>query len=173
MARTPNIHGGGAQTNINGLGYERDTDLLHYISALEGINVDNNNIYRNGSLVAQHFSKYGLYSKFLKLREIDYRDYISSQLLPDDAFIVGNTCYIIEKKYQDTSGSADEKLQTFLFKKEQYQKLFFPIDIRVEIYYLLSEWFQRPKYRDTLLYIENNGSRYFFEPNELIASLNI
>ena len=31
MARTPNIHGGGAQTNINGLGYERDTDLLHYI----------------------------------------------------------------------------------------------------------------------------------------------
>lgn len=173
MGRRPNIYGGGVQTNINGLGYERDTDLLQLINALEGVDVVGNKIYSNNILVAQHFSKYSLYTDFLKPREIDYREYISSQLLPDDAFIIGNTCYIIEKKYQDTSGSADERLQTFLFKKEQYQKLFVSIGIRVEIYYLLSEWFQRPKYRDTLLYIENNGSRYFFEPNELIVSLNI
>lgn len=173
MARMPNIHGGGAQTNINGLGYERDTNLMEIISELEGFTIDNNKIYRNGSLVAKHFSKNSLYSGFLTIEGIDYRNHISSKLLPDDAIITKDTCYIIEKKYQNGSGSVDEKLQTFQFKKEQYQKMFSLLNIRVEIYYLLNDWFQQPKYRDTLAFIENNGSRYFFVPNELIASLNI
>lgn len=173
MARAPNIHGGGAQTNINGLGYERDTSLIQIISELEGFTINNNEIYRNGSLVAKHFSKNSLYSGFLTMEGIDYRNYISSKLLPDDAIITRDKCYIIEKKYQNGSGSVDEKLQTFQFKKEQYQKMFSPLNIKVEICYLLNDWFQQAKYRDTLTFIENNGARYFFVPNELIASLNI
>lgn len=173
MARIPNIYGGGAQTNVNGLGFERDTDLLQLISAFEEFTVDDNKVYKNGSLVAEHFSKHGLYTGFLEPREVNYRNYISSKLLPDDAFIVGNTCYIVEKKYQGIGGSVDEKLVTFEFKRQQYQKLFSPINITVEVCYLFNEWFQRPKYRDMLAFIENNGSRYFFVPNELIASLNM
>lgn len=45
--------------------------------------------------------------------------------------------------------------------------------MKVEFYYLLNDWFDAPKYKDILAYIKDNGARYFFVPNELIASLNI
>ena len=95
MARIPNIYGGGAQTNINGLGFERDTSLIQIIELIEGIIVIDNKIYKEDVLLGENFSKHSLYSKFLTLKGINYKDYISSQLLPDDAFIIGNTCYII------------------------------------------------------------------------------
>ena len=173
MARVPNIYGGGAQTNINGLRFERDTDLLRVIDSISEYNVEGNKIYSNSNLVAEYFSKHSLYTSFLEPNGIDYRKYISAKLLPDDAFIVRNTCYIIEKKYQNVGGSVDEKLVTFTFKKEQYQKMFAPLNINVEFYYLLNDWFEKDRYRDTLAYIEDKGSRYFFVPNDLIISLNM
>jgi len=175
MVRIPNIHGGGAQTNTNGLQFERDTELLQLIEALPEFTVKGNKVYRsdNNEVVAESFSKHRLYNDFLIPRGVNYKDYISSKLLPDDAFIIRNTCYIIEKKYQAGSGSVDEKLQTFQFKMAQYQKLFSPLGMKVEFYYLINDWFDKPKYEDILNYIENNGARYFFIPNNLIASLNI
>lgn len=124
-------------------------------------------------MVAEYFSKHRLYNDFLIPEGVNYQEYISSKLLPDDAFIIRDTCYIIEKKYQQGSGSVDEKLQTFQFKMAQYQKLFSPLGMKVEFYYLLNDWFDAPKYKDILAYIKDNGARYFFVPNELIASLNI
>lgn len=175
MARTPNIHGGGAQTNVNGLKFERDTDLLQLIHELQEFTVQGNKVYRsdNNEVVAESFSKHRLYRDFLLPKKVDYKDYVSSKLLPDDAFIIRDTCYIIEKKYQQSHGSVDEKLQTFQFKMEQYQKLFLPLCMKVEFYYLINDWFDAPKYKDILAYIENNGARYFFVPNDLIKSFNL
>lgn len=173
MSRKPNIHGGGAQTNANGLKFERDTDLLQIISSIDGYKVEGNKVYRSENLVAEYFSKHSLYTMFLEPKGIFYKNYISAKLLPDDVLIVGDTCYIIEKKYQKVGGSVDEKLVTFPFKKEQYQKMFSPLDMKVEFYYLLNDWFENERYRDTLAYIENKGSRYFFVPKELIDSVNI
>ena len=45
MARQPNIFGGGAQTNINGLTFERNMDLLTVIDALPNFHTVNNKIY--------------------------------------------------------------------------------------------------------------------------------
>ncbi|WP_289048546.1 hypothetical protein [uncultured Psychrobacter sp.] len=174
MKKIPNIYGGGAQTNINGLSFERDTDLMQIIDSNGKHDIEGNKIYKNGLLIAEYFSKHSLYTGFLEPKGIAYRDYISAKLLPDDAFIVGRTCYIIEKKYQNVAGSVDEKLVTFPFKREQYQKMFSPLGIKVEFYYLLNDWFEKnERYRDTLAYIEKNGSKYFFVPNELINNIDI
>ena len=59
MARQPNSFGGGAQTNINGLTFERNMDLLTVIDALPNFHTVNNKIYLKNILVAEHFSKYG------------------------------------------------------------------------------------------------------------------
>lgn len=39
MARQPNSFGGGAQTNINGLTFERNMDLLTVIDALPNLSL--------------------------------------------------------------------------------------------------------------------------------------
>ena len=52
--------------------------------------------------------------------------------------------------------------------------MFSPLGIKVEFYYLLNDWFEKnERYRDTLAYIEKNGSKYFFVPNELINDIDI
>lgn len=171
MARQPNTFGGGAQTNINGLTFERDMDLLRVIDTLSNFHTIDNKIYFNSNLVAEHFSKHSLYKNFLVPNEINWKDYISSQLLPDDVLITQKACYVIEKKFQNVSGSVDEKLTTFPFKTQQYQKMFTPLGKQVYFYYLLSNWFELPKYRDQLLYIRNNQSDYFFNVADLLDNI--
>lgn len=163
MARKPNTVGGGANTNNNGLAFEGRTDLLQSLTQHPDFNVNENNVYRDGEIVAQYFEKHNLYSKFLLPNGINYKNILSKKLLPDGALLVGNTMYIIEKKYQAGSGSVDEKLQTCDFKKKQYTKLFAPLNIRVEYYYVLNDWFDKPEYADVFNYIESVGCKYFIE----------
>lgn len=114
--------------------------------------------------VARIFKKHGFYN-FLKEIEIDWKKYISKQLLPDDSIyvIINNTLYIIECKHQQAAGSVDEKLQTCDFKKKEYQKLMAPANIKVQYMYLLDNWFRDPKYKDVLDYIISVGCQYYFE----------
>ena len=88
---------------------------------------------------------------------------LSKKLLPDGALLVGDTLYIVEKKYQAGAGSVDEKLQTCDFKKKQYQKLFTPLGINVEFYYVLNRWFEQDSNRDVFEYIKSVGCKYFIE----------
>lgn len=171
MARQPNTFGGGAQTNINGLTFERNMDLLTVIDTLPSFHTIGNQILFNGNLVGEHFSKYGLYNDYLISNNINWQDYISSRLLPDDVIITQRACYIIEKKFQNVAGSVDEKLTTFDFKTQQYQKMFTPLGKQVYFYYLLSDWFQQPKYRDHLQYIRDNQADYFFNVADLLNKI--
>ena len=100
------------------------------------------------------FKKYGLY-KFFESRSINWQDYWSKRLLPDDSIyvIINNTFYVIECKFQKVAGSVDEKLQTCDFKKKQYKKIFSRLNIEVQYIYLLSDWFKKPEYKDVLDYI--------------------
>lgn len=163
MSKKPNTVGGGAKTNLNGLAFEGRTDLLKSLNDHPDFNVDGNQVYRKGVLVANYFEKHTLYKDFLKNKGIDYKDYLSKKLLPDGALLVGDKMYIIEKKFQEGSGSVDEKLQTCDFKKKQYSKLLNPIGINVEYFYILNDWFKKPEYRDVFQYIESVGCRYFIE----------
>lgn len=122
-------------------------------------------VFYHNEDVGQIFKKHELYSQFLEPRGIDWRNCISAKLLPDNGIyvIINNTVYIIEVKTQNVGGSVDEKLQTCDFKKKQYQKLFFPLNIEVQYIYILDDWFRNPRYKDVLDYIISVGCQYYFQ----------
>lgn len=167
MPRTHNIYGGGAQTNINGLQFERDTSLDEALINA-GYNVENYEVYDSQNLlIGLSVQKHKLYSIFLENNGINYSDYNSKKWLPDEAFINYNnkTVYIIEKKYQSTAGSVDEKLPNCDFKKKEYEKLFHPLGYGVKFIYVLSDYYNKQKYADFFEYIKYVNCEYYF--NEL------
>lgn len=101
---------------------------------------------------------------FSEGENINWKEHISKRLLPDDSIYVllNNVFYIIECKYQQVSGSVDEKLQTCDFKKKQYKKLLSPLNFEVEYIYILNDWFRKPEYKDVLDYIQSVGCDYQF-----------
>ena len=158
------IKGGtGGGNTITGLIYEGKVDLPKYLSRQKGYSVSGSEVYYNGELVAHVFKKQGFY-RFLEARGIVWSDYISSRLYPDNCIyvIVNNTLFIIEVKHQQTKGSVDEKLQTCDFKKKQYMKLLSRLNIEVEYFYILSSWFDKPRYKDVLDYIISVNCKYYF-----------
>lgn len=164
MAKLPNTVGGGARTNLNGLQFEGRTDLREAIRQHPVYHLnENDQVIKDNLVVAQYFEKNGLYKKLLEPKGINYKTVLSKKLLPDGALLVGDTLYIIEKKYQAGAGSVDEKLQTCDFKKKQYQKLFTPLGINVEFYYVLNRWFEQEANRDVFEYIRSVGCKYFIE----------
>ena len=168
MAKKPNTVGGGAKTNTNGLAFEGRTHLLQALKNHPDYTVAGNEVKKNGLRVALYFEKHSLYKEFLEPRNIYYKSILSTKLLPDAALLIGNTMYIIEKKYQAGGGSVDEKLQTCDFKKRQYIKLMTPLNINVEYYYVLNDWFKKPQYKDVFEYIESVGCKYFIQELPLI-----
>ena len=159
-----NKHGGGARTNEFGLKFEQDTSLKEALRAV-GYTVSDGHVQdQDGNLVAISAKKHKLYKRLLKPRKINWKDYISKQLLPDEALYVpsANTLFIIEKKFQHKAGSVDEKLQTCDFKKKQYQKLVSKLGWEVEYLYDCNDWFKRAEYKDVHSYIKSVGCHIFF-----------
>lgn len=154
---------GGANTKT-GLVFEGKTDLTTFLGKQKGYQVDTQgSVFYKKKFLARIFKKHKLYT-FLSEHNINWKEVISKQLLPDDSIyvIVKNTLYIIECKFQKVEGSVDEKLQTCDFKKKQYQKLFARANIEVEYMYLLDNWFKKPKYKDVLDYIISVRCHYYF-----------
>lgn len=150
---------------MTGLVYEGKVDLKTFLNQQLDYRVEGSHVLYQDKEVGQIFKKHELYSQFLKPRGIDWRNCISAQLLPDNGIyvIINNTVYIIEVKTQNVGGSVDEKLQTCDFKKKQYQKLFFPLNIEVQYIYILDDWFRNPRYKDVLDYIISVGCQYYFQ----------
>lgn len=164
MGNKPNIYGGGARTNENGLYFEQTTDLN---SALEkaGYSIEEGfKVFRDGEFIGFSVPKHDFYRNFLQLNGIDFTKINSKKWLPDEAFVneKTRTVYIIEKKFQKVSGSVDEKLPNCDFKKKEYIKLLSPIGYSVEYIYVFNEWFEKDIYKDTLEYIESVGCKYWF-----------
>jgi hypothetical protein len=154
---------GGANTRT-GIVFEGKVDLLDRLRQLSGYDVKRDDIYYHDEFVAKYFKKRSLY-RFLETQDIDYKNYISKRLEPDNAIYVikDNTIYIIEVKFQIVAGSVDEKLQTCDYKKKQYQKLFSALNYEVEYIYVLSDWFRKEEYKDVRDYIISVGCHYYFE----------
>jgi hypothetical protein len=126
-------------------------------------------LLRGGKKVGQLCEKNKIYKHILEPQGIDYKMIISKRLLPDEAILVGDTMYIIEKKFQSGSGSVDEKLQTCDFKKKQYTKLLSTVGLEVEYIYFLNDWFLRAEYEDVKAYILEVGCSYYFDELPLEA----
>ena len=110
-------------------------------------------------------SKHNLY-RFLKSKGIDWTDFLSRKLLPDEAYWdeTTQTLSIFEKKYQEKEGSADEKPQTCGFKILQFKKIGNALGAKKVSYtYIFNDWFKNPKYKDMLDYINSvDGCGYIF-----------
>lgn len=158
------IHGGkkGGST-ITGLNFEKERNILELLKNTPGYSVKENIIFYQNKEVARSYKKRKLYS-FLSSRGVNYKDVLSKRLEPDQALyvLVNNTMFIIELKFQKVSGSVDEKLQTCDYKKKQYTKLLAQINIEVDYIYILSDWFRKSEYRDTLDYVNAVGCHYYF-----------
>jgi len=155
---------GGGNTRT-GLIFEDTVDLTSFIKQQPHYEIVDCDVYYDNEKIAEVYKKHKFYSIFLNKLGIDWRNYISKQLLPDDSIFVisNNKLFIIECKHQEVDGSVDEKLQTCDFKKKQYKKLMAPANIDVEYIYLLNDWFRDARYKDVLDYIHSVGCDYYFE----------
>ena len=158
-------NGKGGGNTRTGLIFEGKVDLSTFLGQQPHYAVAKDKVLYDNVLVARIFKKHAFYSVFLKELGIDWKQYISKPLLPDDSIYVlaNNILHIIECKHQQVAGSVDEKLQTCDFKKKEYKKLMAPANIDVKYIYLLDEWFRNEKYKDVLDYIQSVDCDYYFE----------
>ena len=163
--------GTGGGNTITGLNFERESNIIELFKGIPGCDVrqmgDRNyhQIYYANKLAAKCYKAHAFYTYFLeKENGIDWRQHISSKLLPDSALliIVRETLFIIEVKYQQVAGSVDEKLQTCDFKRKQYLKLVSHLGIKVEYVYVLNDFFKQKRYADVLAYIHSVNCHYKF-----------
>ncbi|MBE5969209.1 MAG: hypothetical protein E7242_03150 [Lachnospiraceae bacterium] len=158
MSRKANIYGGGAQTNANGLLFEQTTSLNDALRSA-GYYLNGCDVFIDNKHIGKSVPQQKVYTEFLSPMGIDYRNYNSKQWRPDECFInfSNKTAYIIEKKFQNTVGSVDEKLPGCDFKKKEYIKLFTPLGYKVEYIYVFNDWFKDRKYKDVLDYIAESN----------------
>jgi len=160
---------GGGRT-ITGLKFESRVSLKSLLASLAGYRVEDDTVYFKNEKVAEFYEKHKLYKNLLEPNKIDYKKIISKKLLPDEAILIltNKILFIIEIKFQEVTGSVDEKLQTCDFKNKQYNKLLAPLGISVKYTYVLSDWFKQPQYKDVLEFIKDVGCHCYF--NELPLS---
>lgn len=153
-----------------GLKFEKETSLA---KALEesGFRIAQDEIYKGEALSGLLLGQHRLY-KFLDAEKVEWEKILSKKLLPDEAVLSKkvNSLTVVEKKWQETEGSVDEKLQTCGFKIRQYSRLMKPLGVKVKYVYLLNDWFSHPRYADVLDYIKEVGADYHFKslPLELL-----
>lgn len=167
--RTPNRVGGGANTNVNGLSFEGRTSLLDSLNNNQYIKIDDLKVFYKGNYIGYYTEKHRFYKDFIEKKGVSWKDKISKKYLPDGVFVneLNKVVYIIEKKYQESSGSVDEKLQTCDFKKKIYSKLINETGYKTEYFYLWNDWFLRKEYDDVKEYILAVGCKFFINEIDL------
>lgn len=172
MPRQSNRFGGGANTNRNGLHFEQTTSLNTALQNAGFIIANHFEVYDRNQLLGYSINQDEFSTIFLRQNGINDRAINSKRWKPDEAFIneIDKTVYIIEKKFQRTSGSVDEKLATFPFKIREYRRLLDPIGYDlVYIYLLSSDWFNVPKYQDYYDYMDELDCPHYFDNLPLYA----
>jgi len=134
-----------ANTNINGLGFENDT-LLSEDKIGGFIKIKKNNLRK--------------YMSKLKEKDMNIKEGHGCKE-PDEIFIntYNKKLVIIEKKFQKVGGSACEKIQTCIFKKDNFE-MQYP-NYQIILIYVLSDWFKE-NCESELEYLIKNDFHFFF-----------
>ncbi len=153
-----------AQTNKNWLKFEREVSFEKNLLKIKWYEIDEENILFEWNKVAEYYHHDRFRIDFLKPKWIIMEDIISKNLKPDTAVYVlkWNIVYILEIKFQWWAGSVDEKLQACKFKKIQYNRLLKNTWFDVQFYFILSDFFLDPKYKDVLNFIKTEWCDFFF-----------
>lgn len=133
---------GGAKTNENGLSYEEITDLIDKITITKELNTSNI-IKFNRSEKSFIRTKQANLFKCMKDKSNKNIAKAHGCKNPDECYIDEEfkNIFIIEKKFQQCSGSVCEKIQTPDFKLWQYSRTF--PDYTIIYIYCLSDWFKK------------------------------
>ena len=155
---------GGSNTNKNGIPYEEITDLDDRLIIIEKNNFSSKIRFMNNE------------KTFIKTKQSNLfkcmKDDINQEIEkahgcknPDECYIDKElkNMFIIEKKFQQCSGSVCEKIQTPDFKLWQYSRTFPKYNI---IYiYCLSDWFKKNCIPE-LEYLDYKNISYFWGNSE-------
>ena len=129
---------GGANTNKNGLSYEKNTELNSLFTTTNTTYGIIFNDYPDRPMVKVDKGKLFKYMKD-KMSKVGHAHGCKQ---PDECYVdeKGKKIVIIEKKFQQCPGSVCEKIQTPDFKIWQYSRLF--PSYKIHYVYCLSEWFK-------------------------------
>lgn len=129
---------GGRKTNKNGLAYELFTNLESHYKIIEKFKHHISIDVRGTKMIST--SKHGFF-KYMKNNKENLPDAHGCKQ-PDECYINEKTkqIFIIEKKFQQRTGSVCEKIQTSGFKLWQYRRLF--PKYKIKYIYSLSDWFK-------------------------------
>jgi len=174
---------GGSRTTEHGDWFEYNADLgaalkslgfeLKEIPSRKGSKTKAYEVSKERVVIGILLSKSRLYDVLTRISEdnsTNWSNPLSASLWPDEAFLNtrDGTLHILEKKAMKVAGSVDEKLQTFPFKIEQYERLVEGLEvnakqIKIHYAYILSFWFQKPQYKDVLNYMTRHGVEYWIQ----------
>lgn len=153
---------GGSNTNKTGLSYEELTDLKNEFDIeINGTSYQKIKFKLNYEKSFITFpKKSGLYK--LLDKEINKSiDIGHGCKQPDECYLDLNNknIFILEKKFQQCGGSVCEKLQTAVFKKDNYSDIF--PTYNVVYIYCLSDWFKE-NCKAELKYLQKNNIPIFW-----------
>jgi hypothetical protein len=160
---------GGSNTNLNGKKYENDTMLSSHfkIIANKKINKNKNSYeeiqFEDSDIKYIHLQQ-STFNMFMK-EILERNENIFSApgcRNPDDSYIdlENKKIFIIEKKFQQTTGSVEEKIQSGCFKQNHYSDLF--PNFEINYIYCLSSWFRNKDNQSVIKYLTQQGIRVFF-----------
>tara|TARA_B100001758_G_C18361730_1_gene586148 strand:- start:405 stop:1319 length:915 start_codon:yes stop_codon:yes gene_type:complete len=158
---------GGKKTNKNGLSYEDKVKIKENkrYKYTDIINISNKKIdvvkIDNIQFIKANKRKLNIYMKQYKKYKNPCPDGCKI-LQPDDCYIdeKNKIIYIIEIKYQEMSGSVDEKIQSGPCKRYSYNRLYPKYNIKY--CYCLNNWYKSEKYYLPREFLENNNIKIFW-----------
>lgn len=173
---------GGANTNKTGLKFEKDTDFSELVDLLPNYEVREINF--NDKKVTKGFEVYRLdktepvgkimpqYRFYDFLTELKIENTNSKKWKPDEVFInfENHTVYIVEKKWQETEGSVDEKLLGFGNKRRLYQRLLDKAENPYFVQFIFvgnSSFFAQEKYRDSFEMLRGDGIKIMLDEYDM------
>ena len=155
---------GGLNTNKNGLSYEKITDLNNKITIVKEFKTSNKIKFNGTERI------------FIKTKQANLfkcmEDKINTNITkahgcknPDECYIDEEfkNIFILEKKFQQSSGSVCEKIQTPDFKLWQYSRTF--PDYNIIYVYCLSDWFKKNCIAE-VEYLDFKNIPYFWGSSE-------
>lgn len=108
------------------------------------------------------------------LKELEIENTNSKQWKPDEVFInfENHTVYIVEKKWQESEGSVDEKLLGFGNKRRIYQRLLDSVHegepFSVQFIFVGNKsFFGQDKYRDTFEMLRGDGIKIMLDEYDM------
>ena len=132
---------GGANTNATGIAFEHMTEPQDFYEVVKKCQYHEEIRFFNCEKIYIYTKQWG-FSKYMGENIDKTIDALHGAKNPDEVYIdeQEKIVFIIEKKFQQTSGSIAEKLQTYSSKIKNYKKRI--PGYKIVYIYCLSEWFK-------------------------------